>query len=101
MHDQKAELERVNKLNHSAAILAQITCQINSKPGVPPPNMHQFLPYPHAAEEILDCSALLINTVMGARDKLEPELAVLLEDPAISLRLGSSYYWLNGAWMYA
>lgn len=82
-------------------MLAQITCQIHSKENTPTPPLTSFLPYPQAVGEELESPLWLVNLVMHNKSKLKPELLGVMEDSQISEKIAMTYYWGNGAWMYA
>jgi hypothetical protein len=94
----KSEMMRVNSLNHSAAILAQITAQINSK-GVSY-EISQFLPYSMANTKILSLDVGVMLTFLSTIDNLDMSLHAVASDHKIQGRLAASYYWKSHGYIY-
>jgi glycine cleavage system regulatory protein len=94
----KSEMMRVNSLNHSAAILAQITAQINSK------NVNyeisQFLPYSMANTKILSLDVSVMLTFLSTINNLDMSLHAIAADSKIQGRVAASYYWKSHGYIY-
>lgn len=95
----KSEMVRVNKFNHSAAILAQITAQINSGKGKSF-ELGQFLPYPQVSNRNLDMPVELARTFLSTIKNLDTSLFIVASDSKILGEISAHYWWKSGGWLY-
>lgn len=95
----KSHKNSVNKLNHSAAQLALITAQINSKKGTNF-SLQDFLPYPEAQIKQLSIPEQVLGVVLMTKHKLPPSLLSIIEDPYIMSQLSATYYYKSTGFMY-
>jgi glycine cleavage system regulatory protein len=89
---------KINSLNHSAAVLAQITAQINSK-GVSY-EVSQFLPYSMANTKILSLDVGVMLTFLSTIDNLDMSLYAIASDSKVQGRVAASYYWKSHGFIY-
>ena len=95
----KRDMVRVNKLNHSTAVLAQITCQINSSKGTVF-EVSQFLPYPTAEVKIVDLQEYVLLTFLMTVQNLDQNLFSIASDVNIIGKVSASYYWGSNGFIY-
>lgn len=94
---EKRRQANLNRLQHSTAMLAAVTVNMNRKENDEPVSYDAFLPYPAADTDIIQGMsplALAITSKIIPSQNLAPILIPMKQ------QIISSYYWLSYRWMY-